>query len=84
MFLNAPSWGLAFFCDVSRDFRLNFFLFSDDANIFFSHNEVILLEKSSDEEPLKLTSWCQVNKLSINYSQFKSMVFNPRKTKVKP
>ena len=44
----------------------------------FSHNEVILLEKTSGEEPLKLTSWCQVNKLSINYSQSKSMVFNPR------
>ena len=57
--------------------KIGFFLFADDTNIFFSHDEVLLLEKTSDEEPLKLTSWWQVNKLSINYSQSRSMVFNP-------
>ena len=58
--------------------KIGFFLFADDTNIFFSHDEVLLLEKTSDKEPLKLTSCWQVNKLSINYSQSKSMVFNPR------
>ena len=58
--------------------KIGFFLFADDTNMFFSHDEVLLLEKTSDEEPLKLTSWWQVNKLSINYSQSKSMVVNPR------
>ena len=37
-----------------------------------------MLVKTLDEVPLKLTSWYQVNKLSINYSQSKIMVFNPR------
>ena len=44
--------------------KIGFFLFADDTNMFFSHDEVLLLEKTSDEEPLKLTSWWQVNKLS--------------------
>ena len=60
-----------------KDSRFNSFVFANDINILFSHNKVILLVKTLDEVPLKLTSWCQVNKLSINYSQSKIMVFNP-------
>ena len=54
-------------CDVSK--ILDFILFADDTNIFFSHKNVDFLEKTLNEELLKLTTWCQDNKLSINYSK---------------
>ena len=63
-------------CDVSK--ILDFILFADDTNIFFSHKNVGSLEKTLNEELLKLTTWCQANKLSINYSKSKFMVFKPR------
>ena len=63
-------------CDVSK--ILDFILFADDTNIFFSHKNVDFLEKTLNEELLKLTTWCQANKLSINYSKSKFMVFKPR------
>ena len=53
--------GALAFSVMSQGFQIEFFLYADDTNIFFSYNKVILLEKSSDEEPLKLTSWWQVN-----------------------
>ena len=49
----------------------------DDTNIFFSHKNVDFLEKTLNEELLKLTTWYQANKLSINYSKSKLMVFKP-------
>ena len=63
-------------CDVSN--ILDFIIFADDTNIFFSHKNVDFLEKTLNEELLKLTTWCQANKLSINYSKSKFMVFKPR------
>ena len=63
-------------CDVSK--VLDFVLVADDTNIFFSHNNVNLIEKTVNEELLKLTSWCQTNKLSINHTKSKFMVFKPR------
>ena len=57
---------------------LDFILFADDNNIFSSHKNVYSLEKTLNEELLKLTTWCQANKLSINYSKSKFMVFKVR------
>ena len=55
---------------------LDFILFADDTNIFFSQKKV---EKTlNEEELLKLTTWYQANKLSINYSKSKFMVFKPQ------
>ena len=56
-------------CDVSS--VLDFILFSDGTNIFFSHNDVDFLERTLNEGLLKLTAWCQANKLPINYSKSK-------------
>ena len=53
---------------------LDFILFADDTNIFFSHNNVDFLERILNEELLKLTAWCQANNLSINYSKSKFML----------
>ena len=51
-------------CDVSK--VLDFILFADDTNIFFSHKNVDVIEKTLNEELPNLTDWCQANKLSIN------------------
>ena len=45
---------------------LDFILFADDTNIFFSHSNIDFLERTLNEELLKLTAWCQANKLSIS------------------
>ena len=50
--------------DVSK--VLDVILFADDTNIFFSHNNVNVIEKTFNEELPNLTDWCQPNKLSIN------------------
>ena len=51
-------------CDVSK--VLDFILFADDTNIFFSHKNINVIEKTLNEELPNLTDWCQANKLSIN------------------
>ena len=38
-------------------------------------NNVDFLERTLNEELLKLTAWCQANTLSVNYSNSKFMVF---------
>ena len=58
-------------CNVSQ-------VIADDTNIFFSHKDKDILEKTMNDELLKLTGWCLANKLSINYSKSKFMIFKPR------
>ena len=58
-------------CDVSK--VLDFILFADDTNIFFSHKNV-------NEELPNLTDWCQqANKLSINEKKTTLLYLNPGK-----
>ena len=57
--------------DVSK--ILDFILFADDTNIFFSHKNVDSLEKTLNEELWNLKTWCQANKFSINYLRSKFM-----------
>ena len=63
-------------CYVSK--VLDFILFADDTNIFFSHKNVNVFEKTLNDELTNLTDWCQANKLSINFKKSTFMVFKPR------
>ena len=63
-------------CNVSK--VLDFILFADDTNIFFSHKDFNLLPEILNSEMLKLTQWCRANKLSINFKKSNFMVFRPR------
>ena len=63
-------------CDVLN--VLDVILFADDTNIFFSHNNVNVIEKTFNEELPNLTDWCQANKLSINFNKTNFIVFKPR------
>ena len=45
----------------------------------FSHKDFNLLSETLNSELIKLTQWCQANKLSINFKKSTSfMVFRPR------
>ena len=64
-------------CAVSK--KLDIILFADDTNVFFSHKNLNSLTKTVNFELiLKLTSWFQVNRLSINVKKTKHMLFKPR------
>ena len=56
-------------CNVSK--ALDFILFADDTNIFFSHNVPNQLMEIVNNELKKLSSWFQANKLSINIKKIK-------------
>ena len=62
-------------CNVSK--VVDFILFADDTNIFFSHKDFNLLPGILNSEMLKLTQWCRANKLSINFKKSNLMVFRP-------
>ena len=63
-------------CDVSK--VLDFFLFVDDTNIFFSHQNLNFIGKTLNEELLYLTDWCWANRLSIKIIKSNFLVFKPR------
>ena len=56
---------------------LDFILFADDTNIFFSHKDNILSE-TLNSELSTLTQWCNASKLSINFKKSNYMIFLPR------
>ena len=63
-------------CNVSK--VVDFILFADDTNIFFSHKDFNSLSEILNSEMCKLTHWCRANKLSINLKKSNFMVFRPR------
>ena len=53
--------------------------FSQTIPIYFSRIKIkTFWKKTMNDELLKLTGWCLANKLSINYSTSKFMIFKPR------
>ena len=49
--------------------KLSFRLFADDTNIFISSDNSKQLETIINQELFKVKAWCDVNKLSINFSK---------------
>ena len=69
-------------CNVSK--VLDFILFADDTNIFFSHRNEDYLQNTLNVELDNVTNWCQANRLSINIKKSKFMIFKPRQKKAEP
>ena len=67
-------------CEASD--ALEFILFADDTNVFFSHKNPELLMHKVYIELCKLTCWLQANKLSLNIKKTKFMVFRPRQKRL--
>ena len=57
-------------------------LFADDTNVFFSHNDLSILTNMINVEMAKLSEWFKANKLSINVSKSKCMIFKPRQKRL--
>ena len=57
---------------------LHFILFVDDTNIFFSHKNPAQLIQILNDEIKKLSEWFKSNKLSLNLTKTKFIVFKPR------
>ena len=61
---------------------LDLVLFADDTNVFFSHNDLSILTNMINVELPKLSEWFKANKLSINVSKSKYMIFKPRQKRL--
>jgi retron-type reverse transcriptase len=63
-------------CDVTN--VLEFILFADDTNLFYSHKNQSSLANVINHEIHKLSEWFRANKLSINIKKSNYMLFKPR------
>ena len=54
------------------------FLFVDDTNLFFSHNDILTLTNTMNSEMLELSDWFKANKLSSNVKKSNYVIFQPR------
>ena len=57
---------------------LNFILFADDTNIFYSHKNIKTLYNTVNEEFKKIEEWFRSNKLSLNVNKTKYTLFFKR------
>ena len=57
-------------------------LFADDTNVFFSHNDLSILNNMINVELAKLSEWFKANKLSINVSKSKYTIFKSRQKRL--
>ena len=64
-------------CNASKLFK--FIIFADDTNIFIEHKNLQTLEKILNDELHKLSIWFKLNKLSLNISKIKYILFGSKK-----
>ena len=57
-----------------------FRIFADDTNLFAPASDLKSLEILINSELEKVKEWCDVNKLSINFSETNYMIIKSRKT----
>ena len=61
---------------------LDFPLFADDANLFYKHNNIDILESNLNYELSRVHSWLCANKLSLNIDKSNFVVFSPSPKKI--
>ena len=60
---------------------LTFRIFADDTNVFALARDVKVLKKIVNSELKKVKIWCDVNRLSINFSKTNFMIIKSQKKK---
>ena len=71
-----PILFLLYINDIENSSKLlSFILFADDTNIFYSHKCLKSLNEIIQTEINNITDWLNVNKLSLNVSKTKFMLF---------
>ena len=56
-------------------------MFADDANLFYSHNNIKILFKNANDELGKISQWFKANKLSLNEGKTKFTLFHKPRDK---
>ena len=56
---------------------LDFHLFADDANLFFKHKDINILEGKINSELANVHIWLSANKLSLNIKKSNFVIFHP-------
>ena len=77
-----PLFFIIYFNDLCDASRLESILFADDTNLFISEKDPVTLNNTLNSELNKLSAWFAANKLSLNISKTKFMVFRPRKRRL--
>ena len=56
----------------------NIILYADDTAIYYAHEQLEVLEEKLTLGLNKLSDWCNLNKLSINFDKTKLEIFRPK------
>ena len=56
---------------------LDFHLFADDANLFYKHKNLKVLESKVNNELVNIHTWLSANKLSLNIDKSNFIIFHP-------
>ena len=56
--------------------KLSFLMFADDSNLFFSHPDPHILVNTLNAELVKVSHWIKANKLTLNVTKSKYMIFS--------
>lgn len=64
--------------DISYSSRGNFTLFADDTTISWAHNDIVALNSIIKVDIANVSNWFLTNKLSLNISKTKAMMFAPK------
>ena len=80
-----PLLFLIYINDISNSTKfLNFILFADDTTIYFRDSDLNTCFNVFNRELINLDDWTKANKISINYSKTKSMIFSPNDLGLEP
>ena len=56
---------------------IEFHLFADDSNLFYSHKNLHSLEEKLNHELININEWLRANKLSLNVEKSNFVIFHP-------
>ena len=78
---------LYFFLLYINDFNLfsdllDFHLFADDANLFYKHKNLTILQSNLNNELSIISTWLCANKLSLNIDKSNFVIFHPPQKKM--
>ena len=60
----------------------DFHLFADDANLFYRHKSLSILESDINNELVNINTWLCANKLSLNIKKSNFVLFHPPQRKI--